>query len=844
MKKTYPIAFFAFVAHILSPLTSAVACGNPGKDGDGTPVGIINTYYPGTANVAAGAMSMTLGASAGSATTIAVGDMVLIMQMQDATFNATNTAAYGDGQDNDILVPSNPSPNAASGSTSLGNSGLYEFAVANSAVGSTGGTLSLTAPLVNTYTNASETSTLGQKRVQVVRVPQYRNATLSGTVTSFPWNGAVGGIVVMDVLGKLNFNGQTIDVSAQGFRGGRGDGRKYQDVAPFHFAVDPDLNPADNTAEFWNEGFKGEGIGGSPTDMWNGATIIDLPSASSKGYPTGNRGMGAPSNAGGGGSVDSAGGGGANGGAGGRGGDEYCPDGVGSSTNNVGCGFTNDESSPDHQNGAHGGLGGIIASGLSATRMVMGGGGGGGADHGGKTGHGGPGGGIIFIRAGATSGNGMLNANGSNGNAHTLDATGNGGGGGAGGTIYVNSGTSLSTVIINAKGGTGTNVTNHAPGGGGGGGVVYQSGGALSAVSGGNNGTRSLKNPMGSVNATGGSTGLSSSVMGNPPGASSGTNCLPQLTVTKVTTTPSRKIGTDTTATYTITVANVSGKSTATGVNVVDDLPSPFTYNGLAVSPVYSGGTTGPASITGSGTDPVVFGTAGGTSSNSFSIPGGGSVSLSFTVLLNGASVGTYQNPATANFSDSTSSTAGATATPGGTYASGAPVSGSNYSSGSSAGEDITLSLPPTPSIEITKASAVVSDPFNGTIDPKRIPGALIDYTLTVKNTGVGTPDNNAVVITDPIPSDTALFVQDLLGSGPVVFVQGTPSSSLSYTFTSLSSTTDDLSFSSNGGSTYAYTPVPDTNNVDAFVTHMKVSPKGTFAGGSNFQLRFRVRIK
>ena len=41
-----------------------------------------------------------------------------------------------------------------------------------------------------------------------------------------------------------------------------------------------------------------------------------------------------------------------------------------------------------------------------------------------------------------------------------------------------------------------------------------------------------------------------------------------------------------------------------------------------------------------------------------------------------------------------------------------------------------------TADIKVTKSSEVYSDPFNGTTDPKRIPGAIIKYTITIENTG------------------------------------------------------------------------------------------------------------
>lgn len=54
-----------------------------------------------------------------------------------------------------------------------------------------------------------------------------------------------------------------------------------------------------------------------------------------------------------------------------------------------------------------------------------------------------------------------------------------------------------------------------------------------------------------------------------------------------------------------------------------------------------------------------------------------------------------------------------------------------------------------TGSISVTKASSVVSDPFNGTTNPKRIPGATIRYCVLVTNTGGGPV--SSIVLTDVI---------------------------------------------------------------------------------------------
>jgi uncharacterized repeat protein (TIGR01451 family) len=152
------------------------------------------------------------------------------------------------------------------------------------------------------------------------------------------------------------------------------------------------------------------------------------------------------------------------------------------------------------------------------------------------------------------------------------------------------------------------------------------------------------------------------------------------------------------------------------------------------------------------------------------------------------------------------------------------------------------------PSLTHLKTVSVTSDPINGTTNPKNIPGAQVLYTLRVTNSGAGTVDNNTVVITDPIPANTDLFVGDLgaVGSGPIVFVQGSPSSGLTWTFTSLASTTDDVEFSRDNGATWTYVPTPP---YDAAVNGIRLKPKGTIAGATGgvnpyFELRFQVRVK
>ncbi|WP_295322886.1 proprotein convertase P-domain-containing protein [uncultured Sphingopyxis sp.] len=69
----------------------------------------------------------------------------------------------------------------------------------------------------------------------------------------------------------------------------------------------------------------------------------------------------------------------------------------------------------------------------------------------------------------------------------------------------------------------------------------------------------------------------------------------------------------------------------------------------------------------------------------------------------------------------------------------------------------------PTTNLAIAKTSSVVSDPVNGTADPKAIPGARMRYCILVTNNGSGTA--TGINLADPLPAGTS-FVPGSLRSG------------------------------------------------------------------------------
>lgn len=158
----------------------------------------------------------------------------------------------------------------------------------------------------------------------------------------------------------------------------------------------------------------------------------------------------------------------------------------------------------------------------------------------------------------------------------------------------------------------------------------------------------------------------------------------------------------------------------------------------------------------------------------------------------------------------------------------------------------LTVALPP--ALSVAKNVTTISDPLNGTINPKAVPGAEVEYIVTLTNQGAGTVDDNSLSLNDVIDTGSCLKVTDLAapGSGPIHFEEGTPPSNLAYTFSGLASTADSLEFSSDGGFSYSYSPSAGPSGCDPAVTDIRINPGGQFAadsGAGSPTARFIFRV-
>lgn len=75
--------------------------------------------------------------------------------------------------------------------------------------------------------------------------------------------------------------------------------------------------------------------------------------------------------------------------------------------------------------------------------------------------------------------------------------------------------------------------------------------------------------------------------------------------------------------------------------------------------------------------------------------------------------------------------------------------------------------------VTVAKSSRVVSDPVNGTTDPKAIPGATVEYCITVAN-AAGAATATDVNVVDDLPADVSLVANSIFVDGDGACANGT----------------------------------------------------------------------
>ncbi len=470
----------------------------PGRNGALTvssPSTVVNKYWPVSADIAAGAATVSLAMGSNTVSNLCPGDLIMVYQAQGASMNTVNLSGYG-------------------AVSAYNSAGLYEFNYVQSV---SGNVISTQLSFTNSYVAAG--------RVQVIKVPQYTTLTINSgaRVVAKEWKDTTigsgtyrfGGLVVVHALNIIN-NG-TITARGAGFRGG---------VQPTNSLANQGITSY-VASSISDGGEKGEGISGFKVDYdVNGGRYA----------------RGAPANGGGGGNAHNSGGGG---GANGDNGNTWDGTGVmivdafnpltawaldpdyiangNTLTNSSGggrggysWGFVNSNatvSGPGNfvwggdSRSNVGGLGGRPLTNINAeTRIYFGGGGGAGNANNNASKAGGDGGGIVYLVAtGGITGSGLIQSVGVRGGSTFTCSCDGASGGGAGGSIVVKTPGLALTQTLNASGGDGgdqlfiypifgnvyasTPDESDGPGGGGGGGFTAISSGAnVPIVTGGING--------------------------------------------------------------------------------------------------------------------------------------------------------------------------------------------------------------------------------------------------------------------------------------------------------------------------------------------------------------------
>jgi hypothetical protein len=283
------------------------------------------------------------------------------------------------------------------------------------------------------------------------------------------------------------------------------------------------------------------------------------------------------------------------------------------------------------------------------------------------------------------------------------------------------------------------------------------------------------------------------------------------FTISKTQDIASAIAGSSATVKYTVTVANPSVYASRIS-QFVDTLPAGAKFLALdSASNVTAANSSSVPAANATGT--LTF---TGRQDQSYLIAAGGTASLIYTVQMP-STAGAYSNSARAVFGTATTSTVSATFNV----------------------------VTPAP-LTMVKASQASTDPVNGTTNPKLIPGARAAYTVTVANPNSFATTADSIVILDSTPANLSLYVSHISGTsgGPIRFQNGATSSGLTYTFTSLASTTDDVDFSNDGGATWTYVPTANGQGVDPAVNRIRIRPKGAMAANSSFNLLFGYVIK
>lgn len=146
--------------------------------------------------------------------------------------------------------------------------------------------------------------------------------------------------------------------------------------------------------------------------------------------------------------------------------------------------------------------------------------------------------------------------------------------------------------------------------------------------------------------------------------------------------------------------------------------------------------------------------------------------------------------------------------------------------------------------VTMTKTASTKSDPLNNGLQPRAIPGAIVEYRIAING---ATTAATGIEFTDVIPITTSFCLSGFdLSGAPMVFTDTSFlfSSGLSFPYTSVTNAADNLDFSKDFGATWTYQPTADADGCDNLITNVRVRLNGTFGANKTVQLQFRVKVR
>lgn len=157
---------------------------------------------------------------------------------------------------------------------------------------------------------------------------------------------------------------------------------------------------------------------------------------------------------------------------------------------------------------------------------------------------------------------------------------------------------------------------------------------------------------------------------------------------------------------------------------------------------------------------------------------------------------------------------------------------------------DITLTVA-AKKLVLTTTGKTTWDPVNGTAFPKALPGGKRRVNVLVSNPDIVPTDGNVTVVV-PIATRQALALDgDGTATGtPLTFSMTPAGASVALTYDGPASTTDDVDFSADQGTTWDYVPGQEAFSSMQRANAIRFRPRGRVPAGATLEMSFPMIVR